>query len=128
MSAKTSRGAKRKCQNDECEASFYDLGREDFACPVCATEFDHEAALRALEPQPSRYPARKQPRNLPIVASAEPEPIASDGDVDDDLIGSVDDADDDEEAATSDVLLDDEEDSDLGDTIEIPLSKHDDES
>ena len=125
MSAKTARGAKRKCQNEDCDASFYDLGRETFECPVCGTEFDHEAAARALEPQTSRYPARKQPRDLPIVANPEPSDI-------DDEAGDIalddDDAADDSDTETSDVLLVDDEDDDIDGPIEIPVSKDDDES
>lgn len=124
MSAKTARGTKRKCQNEECGASFYDLGREFFECPVCGTEFDHEAAARALEPQPSRYPARKQPRDLPIVANPEPDDIDDDAA---DIALDDDDTTDDADTDSSDVLLVDDDDDDIDGPIEIPISKHDDE-
>ena len=122
MSAKSARGAKRKCQNEECLAPFYDLGREDFECPVCGTAFDHEAAARAAEPQPSRYPSRKQPRLLPIVASEEPED--TDNDVsEEDIVADTDDTEDETDTAeTGDVLLEDEEDDNLANAIEIPAT------
>lgn len=131
MSAKSARGAKRKCQNEECAAAFYDLNRADFSCPQCGTEFDHEAAALALEPQPSRYPSRKQPRLLPIVASDEPEGTDDDALTEDD----TDDADSSDETATTtattpgDVLLESEdEDDDLADAIAIPPVNDNDEA
>jgi hypothetical protein len=129
MSAKSARGAKRKCQNEECAAPFYDLNRAEFSCPQCGTEFDHEAAAQALEPQPSRYPSRKQPRVLPIVASDEPA-----GSEDDALSEDVDDSEsDDEEASTAastpgDVLLEAEDDDNLAEAIAIPAVNDNDET
>lgn len=67
MAKVDTRGAKRKCQNEECSTPFYDLNREEFACPNCGTTFDHKANARAQE-QASRYSTRKQPRVLPITA------------------------------------------------------------
>jgi hypothetical protein len=129
MSAKSARGAKRKCQNEECNAPFYDLGREEFDCPVCGTTFDHEAAARAAEPQPSRYPSRKQPRNLPIVASEEPEERTEEAS-EEDIVAEVtgDDTDDASTEETSDVLLEDEEDDNLANAIEIPSKNVNDET
>lgn len=96
---------------------------------MCGTEFDHEAAARASEPQPSRYPARKQPRNLPIVASEEPDAATDDSSDEDLLVSEGDDSDDDDSSSeTSDVLLDDEPDENLGDTLEIPKTKDEDDT
>ena len=61
------RGAKRRCQNEECLASFYDLNREEFSCPNCDTKFDHKAHAKAQE-QSLSYATRKRPRVLPITA------------------------------------------------------------
>jgi hypothetical protein len=67
MSKVDVRGAKRKCQNEECFASFYDLNREEFSCPNCGTTYDHKVHAKAQE-QASSYTVRKRPRVLPITA------------------------------------------------------------
>ena len=65
MSQRSARGAKLKCQNEECAATFYDLNRSEFTCPMCGTEFDQEAHAIELKQQreaPAGYSPRKQPR------------------------------------------------------------------
>jgi hypothetical protein len=37
--SKIERGTKRACQNPECGARFYDLGREPIICPICNTAY-----------------------------------------------------------------------------------------
>ena len=32
---KEARGTKRTCQNEDCEAKFYDLNRDPIVCPIC---------------------------------------------------------------------------------------------
>lgn len=132
MSAKTARGEKRKCQNEECLAPFYDLGRDAFECPVCGTEFDHEVAAQALEPQPGRYPSRKQPRILPIVASAEPGESDDDDNSEDELVADVAGDDDAETTTTAEApegLLESEDDDDnLANAIEIPATNANDDT
>ncbi len=121
---KHDRGEKRKCQNDECAAPFYDLNRAEFNCPVCDTPFDHEFGVDdQVAPEPPRV-YRKEPRRLPIVAPAEPGLPA---DQPDDLDGSE--APD--SAATdaaigepADILLDDDEDEDIAEAV--PLASSDD--
>lgn len=125
MSAKSAKGAKRKCQNEECGVPFYDLGRAEFDCPVCGTAFDHEAAERALEPQTARYPSRKQPRILPIVASAEPGESDESADEDDivaDVIEGEDDSTDTAAEAPEGLLEAEDDDDNLADAIEIPAT------
>ena len=80
MSKKSARGVKRKCQNEECATPFYDLNRDVFACPVCGTEFDHEASALAMEQLygGQDYARRKQPRVLPISATTGTEGVDSD--------------------------------------------------
>ena len=126
MSAKSARGAKRKCQNEDCLAPFYDLGRTNFECPACGTPFDHDLEAGAIEAQTARYPARRQPRVLPIVASQEPE--GADVIADDDLLVDAVDDDADDAEAPGDDLLEDEEDDALGDTLEIPATEDRDET
>ena len=39
MTTKDARGTKLKCQNEECDARFYDLNREPATCPICGTVY-----------------------------------------------------------------------------------------
>jgi hypothetical protein len=39
LEIKRARGTKRTCQNSECGARFYDLGRTPIICPVCASPY-----------------------------------------------------------------------------------------
>jgi hypothetical protein len=60
MSARAARGQKRKCQNEECGVSFYDLKRDLFHCPTCDTLFDHEAEAE-LRAEKTRHRAGSYP-------------------------------------------------------------------
>lgn len=134
MSKRAARGEKRKCQSEECDASFYDLNRDKFDCPVCGTAFDqdaHAAAQAELRNASPAYVRRKQPRELPIVAATE----ASESSSDDDEAAELDEVSDGEEvgedetavAAAADVLL--EEDDDTSDPLAdaVPLTVADNE-
>ncbi|MEM7747559.1 MAG: FYDLN acid domain-containing protein [Pseudomonadota bacterium] len=134
MSKRAARGEKRKCQSEECDASFYDLNREKFDCPICGAEFDqdaHAAAQAELRNAAPAYARRKQPRELPIVAVTE----ASDTSSDENEAAELDEVTDGEEvgkdetavAAAADVLL--EEDEDTSDPLAnaVPLAAADNE-
>ena len=69
MSKKAARGTKRKCQSEGCEASFYDLNREDFDCPVCGRAFDHQAHASALAKQREDVPGHIRTSASPRVAN-----------------------------------------------------------
>lgn len=110
MAVATVRGAKRKCQNEDCALPFYDLNREAFECPNCGTSFDFELHARVLELANGYQPKRK-PRELTIVAPPTTDPEAWDGDEEDVA------ADGDDDLATAAVspdqpLLDADNDSD----------------
>lgn len=95
MSARAARGQKRKCQNEECGVSFYDLKRDLFHCPTCDTLFDHEAEAELRAEKHGTAPdhiRRKRTRDLPIVAIAE----------------STDDTGADSEAGDGEVVADDD--------------------
>lgn len=80
------RGTKRKCQNEDCGLPFYDLNREAFECPNCATSFDLEREAPAAAPLASAYRSRRKPPELIIVAPpAPPTATTQDGVGDDDL-------------------------------------------
>ncbi len=134
MSKRAARGEKRKCQSEECDASFYDLNREKFDCPVCGMEFDqdaHAAAQAELRNASAAYVRRKQPRELPIVVSAESADVGSA----DNEAAELDEVTDGEEvgkdetaaAEAADVLL--EEDDDTSDPLAdaVPLTVADNE-
>jgi hypothetical protein len=136
MSNKAARGEKRKCQNEDCEASFYDLNREEFDCPICGTMFDHEAHASALSRRQEAVPGyirRKQPRELPIVASEAG--LEEGGDVNEAVEeGEVSDGEivaEDETAATAaaDILLEEDEDTSdpLSDAVPLSVAENEDQ-
>jgi hypothetical protein len=54
LAIKQARGTKRTCQNSECEARFYDLGRSPITCPVCASPYVMPSAPVALAAEPRK--------------------------------------------------------------------------
>jgi uncharacterized protein (TIGR02300 family) len=71
MATKQARGTKRTCQNEECGARFYDLGRKPIVCPICeelyeiasapltaAEVADEKARVRSKKPE---FAAGKEP-------------------------------------------------------------------
>ncbi len=111
---KEARGTKRTCQNDECEAKFYDLNRDPIVCPVCSAVYKlapeaQEEEVEVVAPTPVR------------AKSAEPAKEAADGDEvadDDDALVSLEEADaelgddDDDDDADDTFLADDDDDPD----------------
>lgn len=131
MSERSPRGTKVKCQNEECAATFYDLNRNEVACPICGSEFDHEIHAREqkqLHEAPTGYARRKQPRILPIIAPDEPDSTAAETESDDDAEidveteESIDTEAGEPVADSADVLL--EEDADENDRLSnsVPLA------
>ncbi len=45
---KEARGTKRTCQNEDCEAKFYDLNRDPIVCPICDTVYKLAPELHSL--------------------------------------------------------------------------------
>ncbi len=133
MSKRSARGEKRKCQSDECDASFYDLNRKEFDCPICGTAFDHEAHAASLEDKRAAVPdhiRRRQARALPIAPAedapeqtgnaAAAEEDASDGEVvaDDETVS----------AETANIILEEDEDEQDPLVNAVPLSDADNEN
>ena len=134
MSKRTARGIKRKCQNDECETSFYDLNREEFDCPICGTPFDLEAHATALAQERDAVPdyiRRRQARELPIVSSDDGGDHGADDkeavDEDEGTDGGTVDNDETAAGEVSNVLPEQEEGSDDALTGAVPLSTAKDE-
>ena len=134
MSKRPARGLKHKCQNDECDTSFYDLNREEFDCPICGTAFDHEAHAASLVQQRGAVPdyiRRRQATVLPIVSTAD----AAERSANDNQSVGEDDASNDKsvadndttDTAAADILLEVDEDDQDTLTDAVPLSDADDE-
>ncbi len=65
-------GLKRTCQS--CGARFYDLNKDEIACPKCGTVYDPEAILKTKRTKPAAEP--KRAAVAPVEAEAEElEPI-----------------------------------------------------
>jgi len=83
MASKAARGTKRTCQNSECEARFYDLGRSPIVCPVCQSAYVIASAPAAAAAPMAVAPvaaavARKPKKPVPVVAE-EGEAVAVEG-------------------------------------------------
>ena len=133
MPKRTVRGAKRKCQNEDCDASFYDLNRDEFDCPICGTAFDHEVHASALAQRREEVPdyvRRKQARSLPVVASVD---ASEDGANDNEAVaeeGSDPEVITEDETAIAeapDVLLDEDEDEQDSLADGVPRTVSDDQ-
>lgn len=124
MLDRVARGTKRKCQNDGCALSFYDLNRSAFDCPNCGSLFDLEADTLAREAiiasmsgqgRGKRWAKPASPaRVAPAFASQKPDDAAED--VVDDPAAEVEDVTDDA-PESPDMLLEDDGTED--DAIEI---------
>jgi len=118
---KEARGTKRTCQNEECEAKFYDLNRDPIVCPVCDAVYKlapeaQEEEIEVVAPTPVRAKA------------AEPEKEAADGDEvadEDDALVSLEEADaelgndDDDDDEAEDTFLADDDEDDAGGVEDI---------
>ena len=121
MAVAKARGAKRKCQNEECGLPFYDLNRASFNCPNCGASFDLDLPKAEADPR-AAYPFPRKPREFRIAAPDEPKP-------DDKLKADNDDDGAELPATTSgDQVLLDEDDEDVGDSVDGSNSLEDADS
>jgi len=98
MTTKDARGNKLKCQNEECDARFYDLNREPATCPICGTVY------KVAEPPP--------PPEEPKKVEEKPESGATEGaeaKVDKDKDPDVEAAEELVDLDTDDVIADDDD-------------------
>ena len=130
MTQKAERGTKRTCQS--CSGHFYDLNREEIACPMCGVAFVIEVPEEIEEPVV--VAAEEKPAET-VVEPTKTDDDDSDGDViaedGDDLADiETDDSDvandDDEDAAI--LTVDDPGDTDVTGIIGGPISKTEEES
>jgi hypothetical protein len=71
LEARRLRGSKHTCQNTDCGVRFYDLGRAEAKCPICATVF-----VPVPVPEPSqRYRRSSTWSRSPERAVAPVEPV-----------------------------------------------------
>jgi uncharacterized protein (TIGR02300 family) len=106
---KEARGTKRTCQNEDCEAKFYDLNRDPIVCPICDTvyqlspeardERELEAAVAAPAPVKAAAPVAEAADGDEV--ADEDDALVSLEDAEEDL-GDDDDADDDTFLETDD--------------------------
>lgn len=68
MSMKAARGTKRTCQNSECGARFYDLGRDPIVCPICASIYEIASSPLALAAAVEDRTVRPKPKKPDQVA------------------------------------------------------------
>jgi uncharacterized protein (TIGR02300 family) len=77
MASKAERGTKRTCQNDDCEARFYDLGRDPIICPICETPYALEvAAAAAAAAQAAADRGRRKKPEYQLVDDSKSSPVA----------------------------------------------------
>lgn len=103
MSKAAVRGTKRWCQDEACGLPFYDLNRDDFACPNCGASYKAVAPVAVVQPD-QRFPRRpgRPPAQVPQAAELEPKTeIAEDAETEvelekDDALESLLEPDDDE--------------------------------
>lgn len=114
---KEKRGKKIVCPN--CSKSFYDLNREDFACPMC-----HEPYIVETEEE-----VEEEIAAVPVPESKKEKDKADILDDDTDLADLVLDDDEDEKDSESDdtLLPDDDEEDNMSDILgDIPPKDEDD--
>jgi uncharacterized protein (TIGR02300 family) len=97
LEIRKARGVKRICQSAECQARFYDLGREQIACPVCGAAFEPPVAVAAVAPTRRRgwSPIAARPEPIkPVEVEAEADVEAAVETLEDPIVESeTDDAD-----------------------------------
>jgi uncharacterized protein (TIGR02300 family) len=106
---KEARGTKRTCQNEECEAKFYDLNRDPIVCPICDTVYklapeqqeDAEVEEVAAAPAPVKAAAVADTGADGDEVADEDDALVSLEEADEEL-GDDDDADDDTFLETDD--------------------------
>lgn len=109
MATKADRGTKRWCQNSDCGARFYDLGRNPIVCPVCATPYELAAVAPVAATDKFRKPAAKPPE---FVAADTEKPEAAD-----EALAEIESSDEPVAAAGDATFLEEEEEEDAGGAV-----------
>jgi uncharacterized protein (TIGR02300 family) len=79
MATKKDRGTKRTCQNSECGARFYDLGRSPISCPICGAGYVIASSpISAFTPPPEEKAPRKPKKEEFAPAAVKEEAAAED--------------------------------------------------
>lgn len=127
MSTKAARGTKRTCQSSECNARFYDLGRDPIVCPICGTIYQIASAplssLIAIEEKGAR-----KSKQAELLAEKS---LGEDADVEvvaDDALVDIEDAEDIPADDDSTFLADEEEEGgDMSNIIGGPVTEGEEE-
>ena len=71
------RGTKRNCQN--CKGKYYDLGKEEPVCPMCATVYNPEALLKTRGGSPvAPSTPKKMPQSSQLIDNDRLPPVIDD--------------------------------------------------
>ena len=127
MTAKAVRGAKRRCQNEECGKPYYDLNRPSPVCPECGTRFEVEAPVLEMVARTGwpargsgRFPARPAAPlpavNVETVAQYSGLGRSEEAEVDSDEVGPQ----------IEDVILEEDEEDEGVESTKTPERRHDD--
>jgi uncharacterized protein (TIGR02300 family) len=127
---KEARGTKRTCQNEDCEAKFYDLNRDPIVCPICDTVYKLAPELQE-DAEVEEVAAAPVPAKAAAVADA-----GADGDEvadDDDALVSLEEADEelgDDDDDDDDTFLetDDDDPEGVSDIIGGGVGENDEET
>jgi uncharacterized protein (TIGR02300 family) len=78
MATKQDRGTKRTCQNGECGARFYDLGRSPITCPICGASYVIASSPTPVSAVVPEEKAPRKPKKEELVPAAPEETEAAD--------------------------------------------------
>jgi uncharacterized protein (TIGR02300 family) len=67
MATKAARGTKRTCQNGECGARFYDLGRDPIVCPICGSVYELASSPIAVAATATDEKVLRKPKRAEVV-------------------------------------------------------------
>ena len=127
MSTKAARGTKRTCQSSECNARFYDLGRDPIVCPICGTIYQIASAPLSSLIAAEEKSARKS-KQAELLAEKS---LGEDTDVEvvaDDALVDIEDAEDIPADDDSTFLADEEEEGgDMSNIIGGPVTEGEEE-
>ena len=78
MATKQDRGTKRTCQNSECGARFYDLGRSPITCPICGASYVIASSPTPIAAVVPEEKAPRKPKKEEFAPAAAEETAAAD--------------------------------------------------
>jgi uncharacterized protein (TIGR02300 family) len=123
MTTKEARGTKRTCQNPDCEARFYDLGRDPITCPHCQTIYKLTPEQIADSQSDDKVDPETAVAATPSTTDTDEAGDGAEIEEDDALVSledaeeDVDDTSDDDEEDNTFLETDDDDDGDVSDIL-----------